>query len=612
MALARPARELGTRAPWLHEGGIEGLAIARDGNVLTYGPGDARRWMLATGEMAQRTERGPRGGGSRLQAFLLPDVERFITWVHLDDGTWAFRIWDLASGAFLGEVPRGAGFTDDTIWAIDRDGRRALVSTYSEAAAAPALVSVDDGSLISRLSIGYEHGAFLSTGEFVTSTGGGAIHLWDAEGRTSREIVAPREAPADSAEPGPMRVDWLVAATGTPVFAAQRSNELVVYEGSGAVRFAKTDHWTPVAFSHDGERVAISTSGHIVVCGRDGTELASFSTDATPVDVIALGRDVRMLIAASSSGEIHIRSTAGSKPSAKRRDTVFPGEIASIAGTPDAQALVIACASGDLLHWKLSDEAPTKLPGTGRSYATTWFLPDGTLAVAAGSTMRTQRIGEVGVRMEATFPTADLLRSPDGALAACVTTALRATLFDAASGNIRADHALETTSPPDNGILNFAQLALSSRGWIARIDKKDHLIVWNHEGRIAQRAAINEKGPMPYSGLSAIAFLSENELLFASHLAGTGILDVVTGAWSVLFPGEAAHVAAVDVPRRRVAFAKDLDETGDLGLVIWDVDAGARVKECPVDYYGGRFTFLSDGSLVTATIDRRVVVWERP
>ena len=594
---------------------MQGLAIARDGNVLTVGEADARRWMLATGEMAQRTERGPRGG-RKWAGEVLPDVERFIAWLEIENDRYAFRTWDLATGAFLGEVAPAETYEERGLLGFDRDGRRALLTNGSDGAT-PVVVSLEDGSLLARLVGGFERAFFLSTGEIVSPTAGGALLLFDANGANPREIIAPREAPEGSFEPGPMKVLGHATATGAPVFAAQYGDELAVYDRSGALRFTKRDSWPPLAFSHDGERFAASAAGRIVVSDRSGEEVASFSSDAASFDYLALGRDARMLIAASSAGEIHVRSTAASERPAAPRASVLPGQVASLTSAPDSASIVVACNNGEILHWALAEPAPTRLPGAGRTAASVWYLPDGRLAIATPSTVRVVAPNLRDLVGESVVSGPDIIRNAEGTLASCITSGMRATTFDIASGAILRDVVLESDAPVFllGGFLPFVWFALSPGGWIARYDSHNRIEVWNPEGRVVHRQGphvVAGAEPPLAMGWRSLEFLSDGELLAGTQEVGTHLIDIAAKTSQIVFDGMTGRLSALDLRRRRAAFAGVLEATGDHGFVVWDLDAKSRWQECPTGAESARANFLEDGSLVTWTPDRRIVVWEKP
>lgn len=594
---------------------MQGIAIARDGNVLTVGERDARRWMLATGEMAQRTERGPRDG-RRWMGEALPDVERFVGWFEIENDRYAFRTWDLATGAFLGEVVPSDVLEERGVLGFDREGRRALLTTGNDGAT-PVVASVEDGSLLARLEGAFERAFFLSTGEIVSSNAAGAVLLFDANGLNPREIVGPRVAPEGSFEPGPMKVIGHATAGGAPVFAVQYGDELAIYDKSGALRFTKRDFWSPYAFSHDGERFAACASARVVVFDRNGEEVASFSSDAASFDYLALGRDARMLIAASSTGEILVRSTATSERPAAPRASVLPGEVGSLTSAPDSASIVVACNSGELLHWTLTDPAPTRLPGAGRTTASVWFLPDGRLTIATPSTLRIVAPNLRDLVGESVVSGPDIIRNAEGTLASCITSGMRATTFDTASGAVIRDLVLESDAPTavPGGFIPFVWFALSPGGWIARYDSHARIDVWNPEGRFVHRQGphviAGAEPPLPM-GWRALEFLSDRELLAGTHEVGTLLIDIAAGTSQSVCDELQGRLSALDVRRRRAAFAHVLEATGDHGFVVWDLDAKSRWQECPTGAESARANFLEDGSLVTWTPDRRIVVWEKP
>lgn len=621
MKIARPVRELGTRAPWLHEGGVRAVEIARDGNILTIGnDGEVRRWMLATGEMATRTSRGPRDGYAS-DLFLLPEIERYLAFFVFQGGRLAFRTWDLRSGAYLGEVALADGLQEQrTVIAVDRDGRRALHSTNAERAE-PVLVSIEDGSMIGRLDGAHERGVFLSTGEIVAPDIGGEIRVWDPEGTRSRALLAPRPPPLGVEDRTPMRVQQIFASRTHPLFAVAYDYRVVVFSNDGKELFELAEHYPPVVFSPSGERIALNASGRIVIYDLAGAEKGAVSTDAIPLDSFAIGLDHRVIVGAQSSGELHARSTATALPSpgaaAERKATVLPGEITTISTAPTGGNIAFGCTSGDLLLWEPGQSVPARLPGTGRASPTLRYLPDGRLVVVSYQMLRV--LSPSTHELFAEIAGANDLLSPDGRLGCSYSNAGRLIVYETENGVVRSDVVLEDTSipPPTQGFqLSSDSTALAADGSFAWL-KESEIRVWGLDGRLRAKNSLATFATLPDSPFlysRSIAYLTNDELLVSDSLSGIHILHTGRNQWETLTQEKDMQLTALDPARRRAALSRKIPELDEWGVSVFDLDSRSMLFDAPSDG-GGHHTraeFLADGSLVTATVDRRLVVWESP
>ena len=617
--IAKPVRELGTRAPWLHEGGVRGIDIARDGNTLPVGDAEARRWMLATGEMALRTERGPRDG-STWDGYLFPDLERYLAWVRISDEKFVFRWWDLRTGAYLGEVPLADGIKERSILAMDRDGRRALMSTGDERCV-PAIVSLEDGTVIRRLDGASERAIFLSDGRIVAPDLSHELRIWDAEGTSWKTLAPPRPVPAERNEPGTQRVTYLAASRTHPFFAIGYDYDFVVFTNDGKELFEKIDHWNPAVFSRSGERVAVMASGRIVLYDMAGNEQGAVSTDAVPLDAFAIGLDHRMLIGAQGSGEIHARSTTASAAALvepPRKETVLPGDIYSMSGAPGGGTLALSCGSGPLLLWREGQTVPTRLPGTGRSSAVVRWLSDDRLLVITSYILRVLSARTHELFTEFAAP-GDVL-SPDARLGALGSNSGRTLIFETETGRQRSDLILEGTTvqdaPPSFGFFQpNERFCISNAGGCAWL-MRNQLRAWDPAGRLRAETSLDRfVAQLPetaYSYWRNLEWLSDDELLLCDSLSGLFKFDVARNEWTTLLLEKDLQFGAIDHARRRLAVSRQVPELGDWGMSIVDIDTANVVLEIPSGGKLVRSEFLSDGSIALSTPDRRVVVWEAP
>lgn len=612
MKRARSRLTIGKRAAWLHEGGLRALDFARDGNVLTASDTEARVWVLATGELARRTERGPRGGSSGALA-LRPELARWGVVVVVDESQ-VFRRWDLDSGAHLGETPLEV----DAAWwmiAVDPALTRAVFSTGQEVAA-PVLVSLEDGTRLATLAQAGDAVDFLSDGRIVASDGRGAVLCWDADGRVAKELVPPRP-PTEESDEGlrAPRVQQLVGCRGAPVFAVMQAEWIALHDGDGRLLAEIREHWGPAAFSRDGSRFAAiaSSSGRLAIFDSAGRELRAFNVENTPVDHVAFSADNRRIATAASSGEIVVRSIEGGAGDAGAIATpppdaaALPGAVRSLAA--DGDTLLISCTGGEVFAWPLEGSAtPARIPGVGRGAfigPTLSVLADGARVLLSGSLVTTlARDGSL--LLEAQLGDGSLERSADHSCFAEVSSEV-AVFLDLRDGRVLSEVELapSTLPPPDPELFRPSTRAISNAGRIAWADDRG-LTVWERDGRLLV-ALPGERLSSESSGFYAITFLDEDRLALASGGRGT-LVDLAAGS-ARPFPAGIHGVLAWDAKRRRLAqYGKGAH--GDSIVVIRDPDRDEPEAEVPVESYVTAALFLSDGSLVTAHEDRRVVVWE--
>lgn len=581
--------------------------------MVTGSDAEARLWVLATGELARRTERGPRRGRV-MSSVLRPAIAQWGAFVSVDE-SHAFRRWDLDSGAYLGEVPLQV---EPGAWMMAADAtltRGIFGQGYENMNGRPVLVSLEDGAPLAVLTDSWEGTAtFLSDGRIVSGTVEWAVYVWDPEGRNPEPLVPPGP-PTEQSETGPLppRIHQIVPCAGPPLFAVHYWDLISIFDGGGRLVREIRDHVTPSAFSRDGKRFAshASSGGRLGVFDvASGREVHAINADNRPIEVLAFSADNRRLATADGSGDITVRTLEGP-------DTVAiafpPADTANLPGmarglAADGRTLLLACEGGEVFEWSLERRAaPVRIASMGRGslVGTTVHVVEGNVRVVhnGASFMTLTRDGTL--LAEGVLADGSLECSPGGSRFAEITTNSVVHL-DLATGRVLSEHRLAPTPlPPLESQSYLPGRALSDGGRVACVDDS-RLAVWEPDGRPVSAIpnATLGLGPAPYY---RCLFLDEDQVAITSLQSGA-VVTLSTGNVRA-YPSGVATMLAYD-PKRRRLLQSASGEHGESILVVRDADDSEVVCEIPIESSLCTAIFLDDGALVTSHEDRRVIVWE--
>lgn len=598
--IARPARELGKRAPWLHEGGLTDIAFARDGRILTVGTRSVRTWMAATGELAAETERGPRDG--RLQSGILsPLSDRWIAVAYLEQRQ-ELRIWNLATGAYQGEIT----LPDESryITRFSADGTRVLLS-MSDDGRFQKIFSIEEGRFIGSLDTGaVVEGvarpnlalAFLPDGTVMGCDPDGAIRRWDGNAPLGRVVV-----PALLREEGNdlNLVSEIHGAPAGTLFAAVYYDGVRVYDVDGKKRQEMKEFYSPLAFSRDGERIVLRDHKSLSVFDASGARLQSWSLEALSPSRVAIRGDGRWVAFGMDDGAFATRevgATTAPVASERRRD-VLPGAVMSLRTTPDGAAFLLGCSDGSLLSWRLGAETPVRLPAHGNeSYAIA--RPDGTI-VSCGATILRRYAPDGTLEMECAAAEGRPGWSPDGSHVVFLSPK-RAAILDTTTGQAR--DVLLPDAPDRKGQFFREEVALSNSGRMALMIREG-LWVFEPDGRLLHSHLFAKVLESNVWTSMSLAFVSDDVLAWGDSVRGGGLFLVETGEL-VVAGTEGLSVVAVDSSRGRVAFQRGT------GIALYDASGREWLAELDSPDYCV-VAFLPDGRQVaTASADRRIIIWE--
>ena len=579
------------------------MGFARDGRrILTVGTRSVRTWMLATGELASETARGPRGGGLAGSA-LAPQVDRWVT-IAMAGDAHEFRIWNVATGDYLGEVPFPAGTS--RFYAMDPSATRVLVGP--DDGRFITLFSLDEGRVLATLDTGevpagaersYFTMAFLGDGRIVGSTISGGIQRWEADGSGGTPIVEPlfRE---DGLEPN--RLNELVGAPSGPFFAAVYSDGTRVYDANGTKRQEALEFYTPLAFSAGGERLVTRDHARLVVFDSKGAEVQSWALEAQQPGRLAISADGRWIAFGMDDGSFSAREigAAPAAAAAPRRADVLPGAPSSLSATADGRALLIGCSDGSILSWALDAKSPAPLPSHGYdSYVSARVRDDGRMVTVGNNVLRCLA-PDGTLEMECSIGNNVPAWSPDARLVAYFARE-QALVVDTATGIGRI---VATPMATDDPASSFDTGAVSNGGRIAAYCA-ERIEIFDAAGKLL-RTVLRPMEPEPPPGMRpSIAFITEDRVAFGDTVRGGGVFDIATGE-TFGFAGPLT-VAATDPARGRVAFRRlGEDET----MALWHAAAPNVLVNIETPDAPSLATFLSTGQLVTTSGDRRIVVWE--
>lgn len=611
----RPRHELGSRTPWLHEGGVGALGFAADGSVLSASDREARTWVLATGEISRRTERGPRGGATVGSAFL-PHLRRWIAFVGIGEG-FAFRSWDLGTGALLDEVEIERG-THLLALAHDRAGKRALVRDREPDPPTTHLVSIETGRILATFEALADAGAFLAGGEILLATSGHAIEIRDADGSNPRVLVEPRT----TASWGEERVDevsGIETCRDAAAFLVSYESGVRRYGADGSLECEVPEHGMPFAITPDGERFATRASGRIVVHDRSGRELRTMATGNMNVALVALHDDGRFAAFASPEGAITVhaltdesRRALPGRPPPRDGDFVLPGAVSALSAAPEAPQILVICVDGELFLWNVPDSAPVPVPGFGSVGFTVdaFFAPDGSAIAIGGGLLRRTDVRTGALLLECAVPPLGCTWNASGTLIALPSEG-RMLWIDCENGELVRDAILEPIPGIEEehgfGSYSFRSAALSPSGRLA-LATLHGVGIWNPDGTALRAVLPDGSGSDPVALPVPPTFLSDDRLLLGAVVSPARILDLATGTMTPLAADGPRTVTAFSRDRRRCAYRPSLESSANAGLAVWDLQAGKRIQECPARDFE-QVAFLANGSLVTTSADRRIRIW---
>lgn len=410
--LSVQALDAGARQPIILEGRINDVAIASQ-----------------TGAIALVTQ----DPGSRLAG--TPDKP--VWFLYTSDGRNLLQDGD----ADPPECEAGSGFTLDdcqthaTQVAVNRDGTRMLVASVLDGSNSRLLFITDRQGAIEERAI---EGAVQDVA--LSDDGGSAVAV----------ATMPNAAPGNKTRI--YYYSWSSSVQGWTAQAPEAASSIAVSpDGQAFVVGAGTDHYR---FQRTGADSAVVDR--------------SFSDTATSVAIANGG--LRMSIAGSSSGWIHLYSdqTGNDRRELRVRDVTSP--VTAVAVRSDATAIAIGNQAGDLWVYRV-DPALYTLPGQvarlglGSAISSVAFAGDGqTLVVSAGTGLHHYAVESTSLKLLWTATLAE----PSGRVAVTHSgstvlsaNATAARLFD-------AKHALVATPPTDRaatpGALVQAAFTLQNTG----------------------------------------------------------------------------------------------------------------------------------------------------
>jgi WD40 repeat protein len=278
---------------------------------------------------------------------------------------------------------------------------------------------------------------------------------------------------------------------------------------------------------------------------------------ATSAGQFALGEDVTALVVWDlASGEEVATLSSGTK-------------VTAVAFSPEGR-LLEGDASGELAVWSIGDRARRGLPGHAKAVTGAALTPDGKLAitssldgtvritdVAAGALVRADRLDEGGVRA--------LALAPDGRSYLAGWTNETTRIVEVATGKELG--RLEGHEYAVNVVAFSPDGKVAVTGVDGPIDNT--VRCWDLASR-KQRWRVESKD----GGVRALAFTPDGKSVLVGAW-GLHILDVATGSGSIALKKSGAVSAAAIAPdgKRAIAGGK-LDEP----LAVFDLEAGASMR----------------------------------
>ncbi|OUC94292.1 hypothetical protein CA984_23105 [Streptosporangium minutum] len=469
------------------------------------------------------------------------------------DTAEGLRLWDLKTGRRLPGVYGDAGS-----WAaISPDGADLLSFDGS----ALVVRDIERGEELLRLPGGRIWSRAVGGGRYVTTSGAGAVRLWDL--RTGRSLRAP--APPE----GTGSVDAALSADGRTL-VLERADALVFWDVDSGRRLGETriPRGGHLLFAPDGRTLAVFHLGGVVLVGvPGGVTLLDYSTDEQPraesVRFSPDGRAVRFVDGADSVVTLSVPEWSGA------------GVAQGGALSPDGTRTAVQTVSGAHREVEVRDAR------TGRGVAT-MEVPPTPPAPEAGA-------GSLG-----------LVFSPDGrTLVVTPDSEPVAHLFDTASGRrlgeLRWDgkYATRVAFGADGRSLAVAASTRSDQPFVE---------LWDVASRKPGARLAGEGTPA-----LALALHPDGTRLAQGGLEGAA-LTPLRGGGAVTLDG------AGDVRTVSFAPAGDLLAVGDAAgrVQLWEV-ATRRPRGPAIAVHTGGVdlaAFSPDGTLLVTSGGGRVALWD--